>query len=36
VSVNTFQQIPLSQAFMQDSGVFLKSDSPNQLILCGL
>ena len=36
LSVNVFQQEPLPQLFTQDSGVFLKSDSPNQLMLCGI
>ena len=36
LSVNVFQQEPLPQLFTQDSGVFPKTDSPNQLILCGL
>ena len=36
LSVNVFQQELLPQLFTQDSGVFLKSDSPNQLMLCGI
>ena len=36
LSVNVFQQEPLPQLFTQDSGVFPKTESPNQLILCGL
>jgi transposase len=36
LSVNVFQQEPLPQLFMQDRGVFLENDSPNQLILNGL
>jgi hypothetical protein len=36
LSVNAFQQEPLPQLFTQDIGVCLKSDSPNQLMLCGL
>jgi transposase len=36
LSVNIFQQEPLPQLFTQDSGVFLKPDSPNQLMLCGI
>ena len=36
LSVNVFQQEPLPQLFTQDSGVFPKTDSPNQLTLCGL
>jgi len=36
LSVNVFQQEPLPQLFTQDSGVFPKTESPNQLIMCGL
>ena len=36
LSVNVFQHEPLPYLFTQDSGVFPKSDSPYQLILCGL
>ena len=36
LSVNTFQQEPLPQLFTHDIGVFLKTESPNQLMLCGL
>jgi len=36
VSVNVFQQEPLPQLFMQNDGVFPNTESPNQLMLCGL
>jgi transposase len=36
LSVSQFQQEPLPQLFSQDPGVFLKNDSPNQLMLNGL
>ena len=36
LSVNVFQQEPLLQLFTQDSGVFSKPETPNQLMLCGI
>jgi len=36
LSVNVFQQEPLPQLFTQDTGVFLKTDTPNQLMLLGI
>ena len=36
LSVNAFQQEPLPQLFTKDIGVFPKTESPNQLMLCGL
>jgi hypothetical protein len=36
VSVNVFQQEPLPQLFMQNDRVFPNTESPNQLMLCGL
>jgi hypothetical protein len=34
--VNVFQQEPLPQLFMQNDRVFPNTESPNQLMLCGL
>lgn len=36
VSVNVFQQEPLPQLFMQNDRVLPNTESPNQLMLCGL
>jgi len=36
LSVNVFQQEPLPQLFTQDTGVFLKTETPNQLMLLGI
>jgi transposase len=36
LSVNGFQQEPLPQLFTQDIGVFLKTETPNQLMLLGI
>ena len=36
LSVNVFQQEPLPQLFTQDIGVFLKTETPNQLMLLGI
>ena len=36
LSVNVFQQEPLPQLVTQDTGVFLKTETPNQLMLSGI